>query len=505
MRAQRRLRALAPLLAAILAVGLAACGSSSGSGQAPKAQSSLDSLSTDQLAAQAATEGSVTWYTTFSNDDVQPMVAAFNKVYPNVKVNALRLSADQIPPRIITEQRGHQYSADVVSGDSPQIAQLLQAGVLQPYAPKDLSPLPSGLSMPAGYQGIVYLVTTVIAYNPTVVAQKHLPVPTSWQDLTQPAWKGQFSIDPTAVNWYDSLVKSMGHDQALNLLKGLGANKPVFVDSHTQAITDVEAGEPPAAATAYGYKSASELKKNPKNITFFNSNPLPASLTLIDVVKNAPHPAAARLFDDWMVSQNGQQAVADITNHTSIRTDVNNDATVWSEQQWPPAWGDPNLPSATYNQELAEMKSALQAPPWHGGRRHADAWPQRPNRTGQAPATDDDGMHGWRYWRTNRSPRPSSSCNRGRGGRGVTSSSPVTSPSRSPRWPWPTSRWCRSAPCSMPARRATSSASRPARGRCTTTSGCSLRTAPARSSRTRSSTRPRPRSCPRSSDSVSPG
>ncbi len=268
MRATGRLtRALAPVLVAALAVGMAACGSSAGTGaQAAQPSSTLDALSTDQLAAQAAKEGSVTWYTTFADDDVQPMVAAFNKIYPNVKVNALRLSADQIPARIITEQRGHQYSADVVSGDSPQIAQLLQAGVLQPYTPKDLPPLPSGLSMPSGYQGIVYLVTTVIAYNPTVVKQKNLPVPTSWEDLTKPAWKGQFSIDPGAVNWYDSLIKGMGHDQALALLKALGANKPVFVSSHTQAITDVEAGEPAAAATAYGYKSASEIKKNPNNL-----------------------------------------------------------------------------------------------------------------------------------------------------------------------------------------------------------------------------------------------
>jgi len=63
-----------------------------------------------------------------------------------------------------------------------------------------------------------------------------------------------------------------------------------------------------------------------------------------------------------MVSQNGQQTVSDVTNHTSIRTDVKNDASVWDESKWPPAWGDPNLPSAQYNQELAEMKSALQAP-----------------------------------------------------------------------------------------------------------------------------------------------
>jgi iron(III) transport system substrate-binding protein len=289
-------------------------------------------------------------------------VAAFNKLYPNIKINSLRLSADKIPPRVITEQRGGKFNADVVSGDSPQIAQLLQAGALQPYTPKDIAPLPSGLDLPQGYEGVVYAVTTVIAYNPAVVKQKGLPVPTSWEDLTKPQWKGQFSIDPGAVNWYDSLVKQMGHDKALALIKGLGDNKPRFVESHTQALTQVEAGEPAGAATAYGYKASKDLKKNKGTLEFVNANPLPASLTLIDVVKNAPHPAAARLFEDWMVSKAGQDAVVDVTNHTSIRPDVKNDPAVWDESKWPAAWGEPNLSSEQYNSELNEMKSALKAP-----------------------------------------------------------------------------------------------------------------------------------------------
>ena len=357
---------LVPILASALVLALAACGGGGNGGStaagANAKSSSLDSLSTADLAAKAATEGTLTWYTTFADDDVQPIVAAFNKTYPNVKVKSLRLSADKIPPRVITEQRGKQYTADVISGDSPQLAQLLQAGALQAYTPKDQSALPAGLSLPQGYEGIVYVVTTVIAYNPAVVKQKGLPVPTSWDDLTKPAWRGQFSIDPGAVNWYDSLVNGMGHDAALNLLKALGANKPVFVESHTQALTQVQAGEPAGAATAYGYKASKLKKKNPTTVEFVNGASLPSSLTLIDVVKNAPHPAAARLFEDWMVSKEGQQAVVDITNHTSIRTDVENDSKVWDPSKWQPAWGEPNLPAATYNQELTEMKSALQAP-----------------------------------------------------------------------------------------------------------------------------------------------
>lgn len=365
MRAKRRLyQALAPVLAAGLAISMAACssgGGGGGGGQASKA-ASFDAMSPADLATAAAKEGSLTWYTTFADDDVQPFVAAFNKLYPKVKVNALRLSADKIPPRVITEQRGGKYNADVISGDSPQLAQLLQVGSLQPYTPRDIAPLPAGLDLPKGYEGVVYAVTTSIAYNPTVVKQKHLPVPTSWEDLTKPAWKGQFSIDPGAVNWYDSLVKEMGGDKALALLKGLGANSPVFVESHTQALTDVQAGEPAGAATAYGYKASSLKAKTPTELEFVNSSPLPSSLTLVDLGKNTPHPAAARLFEDWIVSKAGQEAVVSITNHTSIRPDVTNDPTVWDEKKWPPAWGDPNLSGATYNKELSEMKSALKAP-----------------------------------------------------------------------------------------------------------------------------------------------
>lgn len=364
MRAKRSLyRVLAPVLATGLAVSMAACSSGGGGGgDGSKDSAKFDSMSAADLATAAEKDGSLTWYTTFADDDVQPIVAAFNKQYPKVKVNALRLSADKIPPRVITEQRGKKFNADVISGDSPQLAQLLQAGALQPYTPDEIAPLPAGLDLPKGYEGVVYIVTTVVAYNPAVVKQKNLPTPTSWEDLTKPAWKGQFSIDPGAVNWYDSLIKDMGHDKALALLQALGDNKPVFVESHTQALTDVQAGEPAAAATAYGYKASKMKKDTPNQVEFANSSPLPSSLTLIDLGKNTPHPAAARLFEDWMVSKAGQQAVVDVTNHTSIRPDVSNDTAVWDEAKWPPAWGEPILSSADYNKELNDMKTALHAP-----------------------------------------------------------------------------------------------------------------------------------------------
>ena len=361
MRTRTAWRALVPLAALGLAASVAACGSSS-TGNNSASSANYDSMSAADLAKAANTEGQVNWYTTFASTDVQPIVAAFNKTYPKIKVNALRLSASQLPPKIITEQRGHQFTADVVSGDSPQVAQLIQAKTLQPYDPADEPKLPAGLSLPKGHRSNVYCNTTVLAWNPTIVKKKGLPVRASIETFTKPAWKGKVSIDPTAVNWYDSIVNQLGHTQALALIKKLGDNDPVLVESHTEALTDVQAGEPAGAVTAYGYKASSLKKKTPTELDYLNPNPLPSSLNLIDVVVNDPHPAAARLFVTWMDSQAGQTAVIDQTNHTSLRDDVTNDPKVWDPSKWTPIWGNPMLPPGTYNSELSELGQALHAP-----------------------------------------------------------------------------------------------------------------------------------------------
>jgi iron(III) transport system substrate-binding protein len=345
---------------AALAVAVAGCGGSSG-GSVAGGQSVAPPQSPQALKPAALKEGKVVWYTTFSSDDVQPFIDAFHKDYPQIKVDALRLSADKLPARILTEQRGHKYNADIMSGDETQTSQLILDGALAPYDPPELPQLPSGLDLPKGYRSVVYVVTTVIAYNPSALKAHHMAPPKSWQDLTKPEWKGHFSIDPGAVNWYASLIGSMGHDKALALVQALGRNKPRLVESHTQALTEVQAGEPWATATAYGYKAAKDKRKTPDQLDFVNSNPLPASLTLIDMVKNAPHPSAAKLFLDWMESADGQKAVVDITNHTSLRGDVGNDPAVWNESTWKPAWTR-SITQGQYNTWLSEYTKALGAP-----------------------------------------------------------------------------------------------------------------------------------------------
>lgn len=345
------------LLTTVLTATLAACGTAAAGNitteVAPAQQPS-------QLLAQARQEGSVLWYTTFADDDINGMVSAFGKAYPGIKVNVLRLSANQLPSRLVTEQRGGKYEADVITADSEPTYQLILAGTLAAYRVPDTPALPPSLAnLPDGYRNVVYVNTSVIAYNPQALAAAHLPVPHSIQDLTQPAWKGRFSIDPSAINWYESLITAYGHDRALQLVTALGNNDPRLVESHTQSLTEIQSGDPVAVVNAYGYKSDALAKKTPGRLAFSNPNPLPSAAVLAELARDAPHPAAAKLFIDWIMSRSGQQQVVQISNHVSLSGTAHNPAAVWNPSTWTPAWSTPVIPADTYDRLLTEYQKAL--------------------------------------------------------------------------------------------------------------------------------------------------
>jgi iron(III) transport system substrate-binding protein len=232
---------------------------------------------------------------------------------------------------------------------------------MQPYSPAGVPPTPQGLDVPNGYKNVDSVLTTVIAYNPAVVKQKGLTPPTSFQDLTKPQWKGQFSADARGVNWYESLIQSQGQAKAKTLVTELGANSPRLSESHTLSLTQVQAGEPMATIAAYGYSSAATAEKTPNSVAIVNPNPLPSAADLVEMVKGAPHPNAAALFMTWLLSKAGQQTLVSISHRISLRTDVTDDPKAWNPAVWRPAWSTPTIGSAQFDQYSAELKAAFGA------------------------------------------------------------------------------------------------------------------------------------------------
>ena len=276
----------------------------------------------------AKKEGVVVWYATMNTKDLDETAAEFMRTHPGIKVEALRLGSSQLPARVVTEQRGGKFNADVISGDDFQVSQLVGVGAFDKFPQPDAAQFIKGTVDPNGFWTNLYQNTTVIAWNPQRLGADHLKPPTSFADFAKPEWKGKFGFDTGALNWYMGILQ---HDKTggPDLAKRVADNQPVKTVGHTQTLEQLETGEFDATPTVYGYNVQAE-KKDGKAIDFMNPNPLFLTLTPIGLAKSAPHPNAARVLIGWLTSKEGQTYIVNRGGgEISSRTDVKNDPVIW--------------------------------------------------------------------------------------------------------------------------------------------------------------------------------
>jgi iron(III) transport system substrate-binding protein len=359
MRVRRVGLALAGM--AVLPLALAACGNSDDESGGGGNAEELNSMSVQDLYEKAKDEGEVTIYTPINEEAMADLAEVFNAKYPGIDVNAITLGTSDQVPRVTTEQRGGKFVADVLVQDGLRLSQSMSVDAVEPYTPQTMPELPSNVTdIPEGYQSVQFVTTRAVAFNPETLKEKGIPTPTSLEDLTKPEWEGNFSMTPHNADVYTTLIAAMGEEEAKDLLDRLGANKPRLVESNSQAITLVQSGDI-AGAVTYGTYAAPAKAKTPKTMDFFNFDPLLTVPYFQVLAKNAPDPAAARLFINWAGTQEGQEAMIKSTGFSSLRSDVSNDPTIWNPSKWHPVFA-PMLSMDEYNERLDEYNTALNVP-----------------------------------------------------------------------------------------------------------------------------------------------
>jgi ABC-type Fe3+ transport system substrate-binding protein len=301
--------------------------------------------------AAAKREGNVVWYTTMVTPTMNAIVKRFNDTHPGITLQSLRLGSAQIPARVMTEQRAGKVNGDVVSGDDFQFHQLVEAGAIARNPYSEVGKFIKGTVDPNGYWTNQFANTTVIAWNPERLKADGLKPPASLDDLTKPEWKGKVGMDSGALNWYVGLLQASPRNA--DFFKKLAANKPILTTGHTDTAVKLESGEFDAAPTVYGYLAEND-KRAGKPIDYLNPKPLLITLNPIGLVKNAPHPNAARVFIDWILSKDGQTFMASLGEQSS-RTDVPWNPRLWDPKQ--PFFVVQSPDSGKYNQVVQEFKS----------------------------------------------------------------------------------------------------------------------------------------------------
>ena len=263
---------------------------------------------TERMIAEARKEGELMLYSSITQEDQLRLAADFKRRY-GITVKSWRGSQANILQRVLSEMRGGRFEVDVMETNAPQLEVLARAELLQkmdsPFVEQELLPE----TMPAhGEWAPDRLNLLVYAYNTNAV--KPADLPKSWQDLLDPKWKGRIGMESTNVEWFAALIDSLGEKPGLDLFRRMGDNGVAVRTGHTHSTGRVIAGEIPVFFGVFSH-DVDRMKVKGAPIDWFVLPPAIVVPSAVAVSRRAPHPHAAALFYDYMLTE-GQRLYTEV-------------------------------------------------------------------------------------------------------------------------------------------------------------------------------------------------
>ena len=255
----------------------------------------------ERIIAAAKKEGTLTLYTTIAEKDLPVLIKPFEAKY-GIKVVVWRAGTDKVLQRTLAEAAAKRYDVDLVHFGSPEMEALSREKVLQPVLSPTYKDLQPGSVPPHHEWAATVLSVWVQAYNTNLVRKEDLP--RTYQDLLDPKWKGKLGIEAKNQDWFATVVQlNGGADKGLKFFQDLVARNGISPRTgHTLLTNMVVSGEVPMALTVYNYMPEQARKKGAP-IAWFAIEPAIARSNAIGVARRAPHPAAALLFHEYMITE----------------------------------------------------------------------------------------------------------------------------------------------------------------------------------------------------------
>jgi iron(III) transport system substrate-binding protein len=259
------------------------------------------------LTASGAAAQKLVLYTA-SNPEIEKVIMeAFAKAHPGIKVEAINLSTGPVVQRAIAEKSNPQ--ADVIwMINDVALNQLKSAGVFEPYEPRDAK-VPDDFRDVDGFWTAHNATIMAMAVNTKLLAEKKLPMPVVWEDLTNPAYKGTVSVA--------SATKSgTGLNIAMTMFDAYGWD---FLDKlHSNIFQYQSSGSAPARQAAQGevvigltYDTAivQQIRAGqPIEIVYGGLSP--NVLEGAGLVAKGPNPKEGKLFMDFLFGPEAGKAFA---------------------------------------------------------------------------------------------------------------------------------------------------------------------------------------------------
>ena len=265
---------------------------------------SIGSTATSDILIDAARrEAEVVYYASMNLSEANAVIGEFEKRYPFIKVKLNRTGSEKLLTRVLTEGRAKKTFADVIQTVEFSMHIFNRSGILARYTPQDNVFYPTDFKE-EGFWTTVYYNTYVTAYNTRLVPARTLPK--TYDDLLDPKWKGKLMMEGTKADWFAGMLQILGQERGLKYMRALAKQQPSAREGHELLAQLVVAGEGvfdiniPAAWVE-------RMKERGAPIDWIALGPVPAIMVGAGIAAQAPHPNAAKLFLEFVLSREGQK------------------------------------------------------------------------------------------------------------------------------------------------------------------------------------------------------
>jgi iron(III) transport system substrate-binding protein len=272
--------------------------------------------------SSAALRGPVVLYTSVPSAAIVEIEAAFEKAYPEVDLQVYRASTGGVMARVDEELAAGTIGGDLIwVADGTVGEELKERGALLQHRPAEADALLPVLSDEDQYYFAARLLNMVVAYNTEAVAAP----PSGYGDLLDRRYRGRVGhATPETSGAFLYFMGALLQDPAYGptFFRQLSANEPA-IQTNTQTTARIAAGELDVGITI-DFTVRDLLRENPDApiALVYPESGVVMVPSPVAIFKDASHPEAAKAFQRYILSQEGQAMLRDLVGVVPVRLDV---------------------------------------------------------------------------------------------------------------------------------------------------------------------------------------
>jgi iron(III) transport system substrate-binding protein len=263
---------------------------------------------TPALIEAAKKEGKVVHYTSVDLPLAERVAKAFEAKYPGIAVRVERTGAERVFTRIAQERSSNIHACDVVqSSDAAHFVVWKRDGLLAPYVPEEVAKhYPAEHRDPDGLFASYRVYLCCMGYNTSLV--KAEDAPKSFADILDPKWKGKIvKAHPGYSGTILTATYQTARDVGWGYFEKLAQQSVLQVQSASDPPKKLALGERALMADGIEYGIFQLKEKGQPVEAIYPKEGTPLIVGPNGIMKTAPNPNAARLFQSFMLSAECQQ------------------------------------------------------------------------------------------------------------------------------------------------------------------------------------------------------